>query len=452
MTAAPISAGPALPRWRMRMGSNVSLVMITAITITALRLPSTIVLTRLLSPEDFGVTAITAAIVAVLVMVSDLGFGVFIIQHGRGDDARFLDVVWTVRLLRSAVLTAGLAVLARPLAVLIGQPEMTGAIAATSLFFLIEGLSSLAMMTVVREQKLLRLSLVDVASIALQICFCIALAYVMRSYWAIVIGTLLGAGVKTGLSYAAFPGSRRRLAFDRPVVAELWRFGRNIMGAHTIQVMLSQVDKFVLARLFPLDLFGIYSVAQNLAGAPSSFTTSYPNRVLLPAYSQRWREAPMTLRDLYYDGRRRVMQLYLAAMGVFIGFAPAVVQILYDPRYAVAGDYLGILAIAPLVALNNYAAREVLIAIGQVRPLLIGNFVRLGWLAVAGTAGFIWFGATGLVVAVGTIEVPVQVYNWGQLRRNGLLRVDQELMMLGVAGAAIGTGAAGNRLFAALFG
>lgn len=441
-----------MPRWRARMGSSVSLVTITVVLMTALRLPSTVILTRLLSPEDFGVTAITGAIITVLLMMSDLGFGVFVIQHAQGDDPRFLDIVWTVRMLRSVVLTIGLALLARPLAMLVGQPALTLAIAVTALHFIIESSSSLSLMTVVRQQKLLRLSILDVGSTAIQIGLGIAFALVMHNYWAIIIGGLLANVIKSVLSYTAFPGSRRRLAFDRGLFIEMWRFGRTILGAHTIQVLLSQVDKLVLSRLFPLNLFGVYSVAMNLAGAPSAFTTSYPSRVLLPAYAHAHRVAPATLRDVYYDGRRMVMMLYLATMGGFIGFAPATIHILYDPRYALAGSYLGILAIAPLIGLNNYAAREVLISIGQVRPLLVANIVRLVWLAGAGTAGFLAFGPIGLVAAVGTIEVPVQVYNWWQLRRNNLLKVDQELLMLAVAGAGVAAGLAGTRMFTAAFG
>ena len=447
-TLTPASLDPPMSRWKLAMGSSVSLVTITVVASTLLRLASSLILTRLLSPEDFGAAAITAAILGVMLMISDLGFEVFVIQHRNGDDPRFLDVVWTIRLLRSVVLTLLLLLLAGPLATLIGKPALTAAIAVTSLHFIIEGLSSLTLMTVVRQQKLFRLSCVDVSTTALQIVFGIILAMVFRSYWALIVSGLLAAAVKSVLSYAAFDDSRRRLRFDRDYFAEMWTFGRTIVSAQAIQVLLSQVDKFVLSRLFSLNLFGIYSIASNLAGAPAAFTTAYPTRVLLPAFAKAHRDDPGSLRTVYYDSRRTIMLLYMAAMGGFIGVAPAIIDILYDPRYATAGQYLRFLAIAPLIGLNNYAAREVLIVIGKVKPLLIGNFVRLAWLAGAGIAAYLGWGPIGLVVAVGTIEVPVLCYNWWELRRNALLRMDQELIMLGTAVAGAAAGWIGNTLFA----
>lgn len=442
----------AVPRWRATIGSGVSLVAITVVMSTVLRLGSTIVLTRLLSPEDFGAVAITGAILAVLLMISDLGFGIFIVQHRDGAEPRFLDVVWTVRLIRSVILTLVLAVLAGPLATLLGKPALTMAIAVTALHFVIEGLSSLALMTTVRDQKLFKLSAIDIGTTALQIALGIALAVLLESYWAIIWSGLVGAVVKTMLTYTAFPGSRRRLAFDAALFTELWRFGRTIISAHTLQVLLSQVDKFVLSRVFSLNLFGIYSIASNLSGAPAGFTNAYPTRVLLPAFAEVARERRESLREFYYEKRRRITLLYMAAMGGFIGCAPLIVEILYDPRYAAAGLYLQILAIAPLIALNNYAAREVLIVIGQMRPLLIGNFVRLGWLLIGGAGGYLLAGPIGLIVAVGTIEVPVLLYNWWELRRSDLLLLDQELLMLATAIGGLGAGLAAVRLADAAFG
>ena len=435
-----MSISPTMPRWRLMIGSGVSLVSITVAVSTVLRLISSVVLTRLLSPADFGAVAVTAAILAVMTMISDLGFTVFVVQHPKGDDPHFLDVIWSIRLVRGALLAGVTVLFAGPFAALIGKPELTAAIAVSSLHFVIEGVASLAPMTVLRHQKLFKLSCVDIASTVVQIAFGIIFALIFHSYWALIASGVLGTISKGVLSYTAFPGSRRRLAFDRGYFDEMWVFGRTIASAHTIQVLLSQVDKFVLSRLFSLNLFGLYSVSSNLAGAPSAFTTLYPSRVLLPAFARAQRERPERLRAVYYDSRRAIMLLYMGLMGGFIGFAPAVIAILYDPRYAAAGPYLQILTIAPLIGLNNYAAREVLIVVGQVRPLLIGNIVRLSWLLTAGVAFYLLFGAIGLIVAVGTIEVPVQVYNWYELHRNGLLRIGEEIMMLGVAlaGAAAG--------------
>lgn len=447
-----MATAATLPLWRRSLGSDISLVTGTIVASNLLRILSTIVLTRMLSPQDFGVAGITAAILAVLMMISDVGFHVFIVQHPRGDERHLLDVVWTIRLIRAVILTLVLAALSGPLALLIDKPEMQAVIAVTALHFLVDGLSSLAPITAVRQQRLMMLSALDIVTAAAQTLLSIALALILQNYWAIVFGGLLGVAIRSALSFVMFDDPGRRIAYDRDLSRELWRFGRTIAGAHTIQVLLGQVDRFVLSRVFPLHLFGLYTVAGNLAGAPSAFTSTYPNRILLPAYAKVQREQPETLADPYYRKRQAVMLIYVFAMGGFIGTAAVVTDILYDPRYADVAGYLRLLAVAPLFGLNNYAAREVLIVVGRVRALFIGNLVRLGWLLVMGLAGFLLAGPVGLVAAVGAVEVPVQVYCWLELRRAGLLRWRHEAAMLVTMLAGLAVGLMAEQFYFRLFG
>jgi O-antigen/teichoic acid export membrane protein len=132
--------------------------------------------------------------------------------------------------------------------------------------------------------------------------------------------------------------------------------------------------------------------------------------------------------------------------------APGVVALLYDPRYSATADYLRLLMLAPALALNNYAAREALIVADRVRTLLFANFVRLGWLAVAGTAGFLAFGPIGLVAAVGLVEVPVMLYCWYELARIEVFRIAEEALLLGALATGWLLGLAGNLAYFAVWG
>ncbi|KMS56391.1 teichoic acid transporter [Novosphingobium barchaimii LL02] len=435
------------PPWRRAIQSGVSLVVITIVASNVLRIASTLILTRVLSPVDFGVAGLTGAILNILLMISDVGFGVYIVRHAQGDDPRLLDVIWTLRLLRGAVLTLAMMACAEPLALLLGKPALTIAIAVTGINFVLDACSSLAPFSAVREERLFMLSMLDIASAVTQTVTGIVLAIALHSYWAIIFAGLVGATIKAVLSYALFPGSLRRFAFDRHEVGELWRFGRTIASANTIQVLLSNVDKIVLSRIFPLSLFGLYSLAANLSGVASGFTSLYPSRILLPAFARAYREDPGSMAHAYYESRRTMTLLYMVAMGGFISMAPAVVNLLYDPRYQAAATYLQLLALAPAMAMNIYAAREVLIVVGRVQALLYGNLVRLTWLIVVGTCAFLAFGPMGLVGAVGCIEVPVQVYCWHELRRAGLFRAGQEALIISALAFGAVLGLIGDKLY-----
>lgn len=437
---------PPLPRrgvgawlrgWLMR---DTSLVIATVVVTNALRMGSSVVLTRLLMPDAFGIVGLIGSISFILSMLSDLGFQAFVIRHRDGDRARFLDVIWTIRLVRAVVLTIVLIVLAKPLAALFDAPLLAPAITVSALQFAIEGASSLSVVTALRDRQLARLSLLDVIGTVVQIVASVALALAWRDYWSIVTAILIASTARTMLSYVLFRHPWQRIGFDRIYARELWQFARYVTGSSIITLLLVQSDKVVLARLVPLDVLGRYMLAGNLALAPMAFTVAYANRVLYPLYARTWREEPAALRDVSYAARMPASILYMIAVGGLIGVAPTLVAILYDPRYADAALYLRLLALTPLLALASNSANEVLTASGHVHVTMHANIAKLAWLATAGTGAFLGFGPIGLIAAVGLLELPTMLYSWSQLRRFDLLRLDREMRLLGFGAAGIALG------------
>jgi lipopolysaccharide exporter len=390
-----------------------------------LRALSSVALTRLLPPEVFGIAGIIGSIAFIFAMISDLGFQAFVVRHPDGDKARFLDVIWTIRLIRAAVLTALLLVLARPIALAIGKGELTPVIAVSAWLFLIEGLSSLSLVTALRERLLMRLSLLETAIVVLQLLLSILLAMLWGNYWSILVAMLATSAVKSIASYLIFPNARRALAYDARYSRELWRFARFVTGSSVISMVLIQCDKVVLARVFPLDVLGYYMLATNLALAPASFTSAYASRVLYPHYARVWRETPERLAHEFYARRGRISLLFMLGAGGIIGAAGLIVGLFYDERYAQAALYLRLLAMSPLLGLTSMAANEVLTASGRIQVTFHANVAKIGWLAVAGPTAFYAFGPLGLIAVVGAIELP------------SLLRLRTEIALLLVGGVGI---------------
>lgn len=430
---------------------DTNIVVISVVLTNLLRAISSVILTRLLVPEAFGIAGIIGSITFMFYMMSDLGFQPFVVRHPDGDKPRFLDTIWTMQIARSCILMLAVLVSAPALAALLGKHELELVITVSALTFLIDGVASMTLLTALRHRMILRLSLLEFAVLALQILLSIVLAYFWRSYWAILVSGLVSNAFKSLLSYVLFPNSLRKLAFDRQYIKELWQFARFVTGSSIITLLLSQSDKLVLARLMPLDHFGFYMLAVNLAAAPLAFTGAYASRILFPYYSQAWRDGMPDLRGLFYAKRRLPSLLYCFAAGGLIGSAPLIVAILYDPRYATAAIYLQVLSISSLFALAANASTEALIATGYIWVHFQASLVKLTWFAIAGPVGFAFGGILGLVIAVGLMEIPPTLFKWVQLRRVSLLDVRQELLFLGAGIPGIALGAAGTWLIGPLF-
>ena len=427
---------------QMLRGGAASIVA-AAVASNLLRVASSVTLTRLLDTTAFGIVGIITSVAIILQLVSDIGVQPFVIRHKQGDDAAFLDEIWTLRLIRSATLTVIMAGLAYPVAVFLGKPQFALVLGVWSINFVIDGLSSMAFATAVRMQTLWRLTWLDLSASVVQLVIAILAAVIWHSYWALVIAMLAGASFKSVLSYALFAHSRRRWALSADRAREMWNFSRFIAPSSLMAVLILQADKVILARLMPLATYGIYAVAATLAAAGPALAANYSRRVLYPAYAETVRSHPDQIRKQFYARRRSLALLYMLAVGTLGGGATLVVTILYDPRYLPVADYLKILSISAVLALTNNASEELLIAVGKLKVTLYVNFVRIIWLLLGVMAAILTGRSIVLVAAFGTVEVMAMLAYWVNLQRMDLFDLREEAMGLlaGCAGAALGFGA-----------
>lgn len=408
-----------------------------------LRIASNLVLTRLLAPEAFGVIGVITVVSTVLTMLTDMGFQVFIVRSAKSTDRGFLDVIWTIRLARSVVLTALMFVLAAPLAAAFGKSMLTAPLMAFAPLFFVEGLRSMGPIMAVRARRVSYISVYEFGLLALQIAVTVVAALAIQSYWAIIVGMYVGGAAGVVASYALFPGSARRIAFDRGVSKELWAFSRLVIVSSVITMILGQADKVFIGRALSLDLLGLYMLAVSLANAGQQLITTYVGRVLLPIYAEAARRGRETLATIYYTARWRMTLILGFLLGGGVGGGHLLARILFDDRYLGSGIFISLLCLNPLFQLVTRPAAQALISLGNVRTSVEANIVRLVWVVIAAPAGLHFFGVVGLVAGFALSEAAAAVYWWLRLNAAGLLKGGGEAAPMAAAalGAAIGIGA-----------
>lgn len=139
-----------------------------------IRFGSSLVMTRLLMPEMFGIMAIASLMLAGLTMFSDLGLRQSAVQSTRGEEASFLNTVWILQIARGILLwfLAGLVSLAIAFANNLGfmpqgsvysSAELPYVIAVASLGVAIAGFESTKVYEASRHLLLSRLTLIEIA-------------------------------------------------------------------------------------------------------------------------------------------------------------------------------------------------------------------------------------------------------------------------------------------------
>jgi O-antigen/teichoic acid export membrane protein len=424
--------------------TRTGVVVLTNVGSLLVRTISSVILTRLLTPQDFGIVGIIGAVFFVLGMITDLGFTAFVVPHQRGDERHFRDVIWTIHAGRGLALALLAAVASPAVAWVLGKPPLALPLAVASVTFFLNGIASLSLITALRHHSARKLSVLDLVLQVFQTIACLSLALWWRNAWAMIAGMVLQSALRVVLSYTWFSDSKQSPARDPAISREFLAFSKLILATSASTLVILQTDKLVLARLFSLEQFGLYALALSLASAPMAIGDSYISRVVFPVYAQIWRTQPDAIADVYYRVRRSASLLYAFACGGLIGGAHLLVTILYDPRYAGAGTWLSLLVVSVALRLPNVAASQLLVAMGDIKSTLQVNVVRLIWLAIAMPLGYLQFGAVGVVASVGLLEAPAMLYSWLLLRRKHVLDLRQELLFVAMVifGAAVAFGVA----------
>ena len=407
---------------------------------TLIRLGSSLVLTRILVPQAYGIMTILISVTYVIEMLSDIGGSIPVIRHRDGDQPRYLNTAWTLKIIRAVMNTAIVFLGAPLLAAIYGTPLLATPLRIFSLSFLITGLESMSFPLAVRRKNARIIVYSELLATFISSIFAVCYCYVYRSFWGMLYAILLNRALLTLISYRFYPQARPRLQIDRGAARDLLSYSRFAMPSSMLTLALSQFDRIIFLRLFDLKLLGVYGLAGNLAGTVEGLISKISQMVLYPRCAHNFLADRHSFSIKYYKENARVFLVILAVPAAVGGAARLLIGTLYDPRYALAGAILQAFMIrAALLALAS-PAEDMLIATGESHIVLIGNLFRAAWMFVASLAGYKLFGLMGFVYGMALSGLPPLVYYLWLQRKKGLLVVRYELyrvsFLCGLAGSA----------------
>lgn len=363
----------------------------------ALRLVSSVIITRLLLPDDFGL-ATTAMLLGVFVeMCADFGIRQAIVQHRDGGTRRFLDVAWTLALWRSFGVSAVIVVLAGPFATAMADERLQTLAMLTALLPPLQAACSpgrLAWMRELRQDRINQLDLaVDVARLPLNI----AGALLTGNAYGIVFAGIAAEAVRVGLSYVMAP-ERPRFAYERAVAVDLLRYGRYVFVASVLGFFAVRLDAFFVARFLGMNAAGTYGLAQNMTSPIEGIASQLLGGLLFPYLAKFQHDLPAI--------RTRMRQVLKALLlggtplaGLAVLAAPYVVDLLYDDRYQGAAGPLQWMIVAIYFSCLGTALNCPLMATGRPHWGTLATAVRLVAFGVSA-----WFlgehGAVGYAAAI----------------------------------------------------
>jgi O-antigen/teichoic acid export membrane protein len=364
--------------------------------IRGIGLISTIVLVRLLTPADFGVVALAMLVVGLVEVFGETGLVLYLIRHPDPQRGHF-DTVWTLRIIIGAMLAA-LIFLAAPLgSQFFSEPAIEAPIRWLALRPLILGLENPGIIWFRKEMTFRRDFEFLVANRIVSFFITVALAFWLKSYWALVIGILAAGLVSLIQSYRMHPYRPRLcLAYTH----EVWRFSSWLLLQHLLTFMNERLDGLLIGRFSSTTELGYYTVATDVAASPVREVIIPMSRVLFPGFV-KLAEDPEALAQSFIKVFSGVAIL---AFSVGTGIALIAHDFTYlflGQKWTEAIPLLRILALSAGAFALFQPVLSFLSAIGSVRAAASLSLLRLLFLASLITPAALYYGLE--IVALGRL-------------------------------------------------
>ena len=342
-----------------------------------IKLLSSVILTKLLAPSAYGIVTIALSITFTLELLADVNVGLFVIRDTKGEDRRYLDTAWTMRLSRS-ILNAAILFFAAPIIAtrLYATPELTAPLRLIALCFVLGGMASMGFTLAIRRNNARAIIYSELLAAAITTVFTIVYSYFSRDYWGLITGIVLNKALISGMSHFFYRDFAPNLSFDWAAAKEILQFTKYTMPSSLITIGLTQFDKVVLLRLFDLPFVGIYGVAGNISGPIDTLISTTTQRVLYPRCAKNYREDPTTFTIKYYTENIRLFAFILFIPATLLGASHLIINFLYDPRYGAAAVILQAFALRSIVSAFVTSAEDFLVASGSSKYFSMGIFIE----------------------------------------------------------------------------
>jgi O-antigen/teichoic acid export membrane protein len=367
----------------------------------ALTWVSTLLVVRILTPDDYGIVALAALYLGLVTMLSEFGLGTAVVTM-RDLPLRQIAQLNSVSLLVALTALAVAWVLAIPMADLVDSPRLVTLIRVMSVGLIVAALGSVPAALL---QKSLRFRFLAAAQIAQSITAAVAsllLALFGAGYWALALGPLLGqvvlsvmvvGGAPCGYFWPDWQQLRPALRFSRTVILERFCW-----------FLYTGSDRFVIGKLIGEAAVGLYSVASSFGMMAVEKVAVLVLRVAPAAFAEVQGDPPALRRYLLSMTEGLSIVTFPIAIGIAL-VAGDTVHLLFGEQWSGAIAPLRILAVFSAYHSVGVLMSRVLAAIGDVRYLMRVGMLTLATLPVAFMIGTRW-GLAG-VAAIWILIYPV---------------------------------------------
>lgn len=354
---------------------------------------SVVILSRFLSPEEYGIYGIMAIFIAISELLIDSGFGGALVHK---KDVKQIDIntLFVTNLVISLVLYLILFFAAPYISIYYKIPELSLYIRVLGITIMFYSLTIVHITLLQKELKFKRSANITVISTALSVFFAVLIAYLGGGIWALIFQPLLMSIFMAGILWTI---ERRNISiqFSKDSFNDLWSFGSKLLAANLLNTIYSNFTTSVIPKISSVRISGFYYQASRLNTIPNSILQMTIDKAAFPVLTKEHCNEDVL-------SKARKMNLVINSLTYplfpFLSlFALDIINIILGKQWCEAANFLSILAWGGWGFLFQVLSRNIFKSVGNTKTILkvdvlktVIGLVVLGLSTIFGVMFLIW--------------------------------------------------------------
>jgi len=327
---------------------------------------STIILARILVPDDFGVVAASAIIVGMFHVIASVGTGAYLIRKKDISD-RDLNIGWTINICMKSMSALCIYGMSWWIADFMVDERLVQVLQVAAIPPFLAGFANVGMVLHRRDYNFKPSFIVGITNRILGFIAKISLAYILNSYWAFMLSEILATTVYLVATFVMHP-YRPKLCFSG--WKQQWKFSQWVLLKSIFVYIRFKIDNILLSRFFALEVLGAYTVGKDVATIPAG---QIVGPVMAPLY--------VSLSSVYEDKElfadrvhKSIALLFIILLPISFGTyitADSLVAILLGSQWHHVTPLVMILAFSLLPGTLSRYLTNAMTALGKVKTIFI---------------------------------------------------------------------------------
>jgi teichuronic acid exporter len=363
-----------------------------------------IILARILVPEDFGLLGMATVFISLTQSFTDFGMTSGLIQTKQPTDVQY-NTVFYINLGISFFMMALMIGFSGQIGKYYNNPEVGSVARFVSFSFVLNAINGVQNAQLTRSLANKIKTIASILSAMTKGIVGIILAYLGYGVWSLVYATLLGGVVNT-IYIWYFSAWRPKALFDFSEVKILFNYGSKMFVSGLLDNIYTKLDVLIIGKLFSPTTLGYYFRAVSLNQIVTQYSSGALKGVFFPVMSHLQNNMDAQLRVIN-KSLHVISFLTFLLMGFLYLNASEIFIILFTEKWLVAVDYFKIMVFYSYAYPISTVLVNVLSGNGHSGKFLkleiwkkITGFISMVIGFYFGIVGFLWGTVISSTVAV----------------------------------------------------